>query len=366
MKLVVMHMGRKGAGPTYSWQMACALYKQGIKIVLILSSYVENKKYYIDHNPGFDIYFINTYSGKFSYLISVLLPKNIIRLAKIIKKENPDYIYIPMGDMWNPFVLPLISKYKIIYTIHDVNPHEGEKSVYKVIIHKISPKYKQRFIVLSEKSKKILLEKGIPSSDIEVIPHAAFTVYGTASSRRTQENRSFKILFFGRIIKYKGLEVLLNALKDIPNDLDISLRIAGSGDLTPYQDLLKYNERKIELFHQWISDEDVAKYFKDVDVVVLPYTDASQSGVIPLAYAFSNPVIVTDVGSLAEQVVDGITGFVINPNDAKSLAHKIIWMYENRSITNRMGKEAYSYMIEHLTWEASANKLINFINSDNT
>jgi glycosyltransferase involved in cell wall biosynthesis len=94
----------------------------------------------------------------------------------------------------------------------------------------------------------------------------------------------------------------------------------------------------------------VADLFQRASVVVLPYTDASQSGVVPLAYAFGKPVVVTDVGSLPEVVDDAETGYIVPPKDPTRLGDAIIDLLKNKEKRKTMGEKAYRKGEEELSW----------------
>ncbi len=108
----------------------------------------------------------------------------------------------------------------------------------------------------------------------------------------------------------------------------------------------------------------MASFVRQTSVVVLPYTHATQSGVIPLAYAFAKPVVATNVGCLDEQVIDGKTGILVPSHDPIALANALIKILNNKIEIKKMGIYAHKYMQENLTWEASAKQLVNFISKN--
>jgi glycosyltransferase involved in cell wall biosynthesis len=102
----------------------------------------------------------------------------------------------------------------------------------------------------------------------------------------------------------------------------------------------------------------VTKLFQEASLVVLPYIDGSQSGVIPMAYAFSKPVVTTNVGSLPENVDDGITGYIVPPRDSQKLAEAIIDLLINSEKRKKMGMNAFKKTQEELAWKNIATKTL--------
>lgn len=357
MKIVLLHLGRKGAGPVFSIEMAKALTLEGHQVVSLISYYIENKGQW--ETSGLKVIYVKTYNSKFQFIISLFCFKRFYKIIRTIYYEKPDAIYSPMGHIWDIFLMPLLNKYTRIKTIHDVELHEGENSLLRRFITRFRYQSAEGYVVLSSNYVSDLISRNIPIRSIAVIPHAGFDYY-----LNNDVNIEYKnvILFFGRIIKYKGLDILLDAMKIIrQTDHSIRLRIVGSGNISVYKKEIDELGAIIELYNSWIDDNEVASFIYDVFMVVLPYTHASQSGVIPLAYSFSKPVISTNVGCLTEQVIEGKTGYIIQPNSSRVLADKILYMINHRNESIRMGMYANEYARKELTWKSSAKKLIDFI-----
>ena len=116
-------------------------------------------------------------------------------------------------------------------------------------------------------------------------------------------------------------------------------------------------EDNFEILNTYIPDDQVAHLFERAAVIVLPYTDASQSGVIPVAYSFKKPVIASSVGSLPEVVDDGKTGFIIPPHNSERLAESAIILLSDEKLRKEMGENAYKKMKQELSWDRNANIL---------
>lgn len=262
-----------------------------------------------------------------------------------------------MGHFWEKFIVPFCKCKYSVRTIHDVVLHKGEDSYMHRFLNSLFSYKAYKYVILSDIFKEDLKKKGIDEKNIIVIPHAVFKGYAPINMQNdyTQYNR---FLFFGRIIKYKGIEVLLNSMQIVLGKcFNAQLVIAGSGDVTPYEDLMDKYRDNLDLHLGWIDDSQVADFFKDIDFVVLPYIHASQSGVIPLSYAFGKPVIATKIGGIPEQVEDGKTGILISPNSEVELGNAIARLLSNPDVLVKMKSNCYDYAL-HNTWDTSAQKLI--------
>jgi glycosyltransferase involved in cell wall biosynthesis len=173
------------------------------------------------------------------------------------------------------------------------------------------------------------------------------------------EEELHTIMYFGRIWGYKGIRYLIEAEPMISEKIpDLKIIIAGTGeDFQKYRDMMVNKDRFI-VHNEFISHKMVAELFQKAGLIVLPYTDGSQSGVIPQAYAFKKPVVVTDVGSLPEAVEHGKTGYIVPPKDPEKLADAIIDLLTDNEKRKRMGERANKKTQEELAWKNIASNTI--------
>ena len=139
------------------------------------------------------------------------------------------------------------------------------------------------------------------------------------------DSNKINFLFFGLIRDYKGLDILLKAINNLDSKINSDINIIIAGEF--YDKISKYNNicksTNIYLFDQYIPDDEVNMYFSASDYVVLPYKTASQSGIIPMAYHFNLPVIISDLSSLLHNIIVNKTGFVFKNKDYKDLSDLI-------------------------------------------
>lgn len=345
MKIVILTLAPKGGMVHYGIQLANALVNKA-EVTYITSDTIDVNQI----NSKIDVKLLKlpvkkSYSGIFNFL----------KIIKIIKETNPDIIHFTVGHPWIVCINPFIRQYLTFMTFHDPIVHKGEKNIFNMLnnwIHKKSVKY---LFVHGSKLRNQLIKQGYDESFIFTIKHgdySFFTKYGK------NVEKECAILFFGRILDYKGLEYLLQAVPKIKTEIeDIKIIIAGNGPMAKYE---KYFSEDIdyEIINKYIPDENVASYFQRASVVVLPYTEGTQTGIIPIAYAFKKPVVVTNVGSIPEVVEDGVTGFIVPPKDSDALADAIVKILKDDDLRRRMGENAYRKMKDELSWEKIAEKTI--------
>jgi glycosyltransferase involved in cell wall biosynthesis len=257
----------------------------------------------------------------------------LFRLALLIKHLRPDVVhFLSEGVTWLCFLPSLLpKKYAIVTTMHDVTYHLGDHASQRV------PRwFANRLIARSDRvlvhgdnlRRDAVRQYPEFASKISTIPHITLSRYFDISVRNNMSRRNdpiVNVLFFGRIYAYKGLDVLINSIPEVLERFrDVRVIIAGAGeDFTKYKSMI-LNPDVFEIRNRHIPDDEVAQLFNDADMVVLPYVEASQSGVLAIANAFGKPVIVTDVGELASTVEGEKTGIVIPAGDERALAEAIL------------------------------------------
>lgn len=362
MKILLIHLAGGGGGiELYTSQVANSLSKTNNDVALLIGRYVFNENYY--KNSEVKIIQINSQKNYIKMFIKLVNPLTYYKLLDIVNREKPDVIHLALEDLISGILFCLLKLKlngpKLVLTEHDPIFHSGEQVL--VRIHVSISKFLLRrtvdkIIVHGSNLKEILIQKGVPEQKIEIIPHGEFSYYTKWLSEK-QESRN-TILFFGRIQDYKGLDSLIEAVPLItPYIPDLKVIIAGEGNFEKYKSMI-LDEKHFEIHNRYILDEEVADFFQRANVIVLPYKDGTQSGIIPIAYSFKKPVIVTDVGSIGEVVENGVTGFIIPPKDVESLAKAVVQILQNDENRIKMGKCAYSKIQKELSWVDAAKRTV--------
>ena len=278
---------------------------------------------------------------KIKTLINSVNPFNWINVARKINAENPDYVII---RYWLPFMAPCLgtiarllnNKIKILAITDNVIPHE--KRIGDTLLTRYFVKGCDAFLSLSD-SVLDDLSKFTNTTYKKFIPHPIYNVFGDKITKaKALENLGLNsedkhLLFFGFVRKYKGLDLMLKAMGDSRiKAMGIKLIIAGEfyDDKTEYTDLISDLgiAKNIIMKSDFIPVNKVKDYFCATDMITQTYRTATQSGVTQIAYSFNRPMLVTDVGGLAEIVPHNKVGYVTSQNPTE-IADAIIDFYTN-------------------------------------
>jgi len=259
-------------------------------------------------------------------------------IVRRIRGYNPDLIHLQQGHLWFNLALPLLRRYPLVVTIHDPRHHVGDREARKTpqMAMDLAHRRADQVIVHGGVLKQAVVDRlGIPEARVQVIPMMAV---GDGGAQADVQEDGNLVLFFGRIWEYKGLEYLIRAEPLIAAEVpEARIMIAGRGeDLRHYRAMMVHPERFV-VRNEYVPDDQVAELFRRASVVVLPYSEATQSGIIPMAYAYGRPVVATKVGALPELVEDGRTGYLVPPRDERALAEAIVRLLRDKGLRERLG-----------------------------
>lgn len=350
-KVLIVSLYHEGSCPKFTKELYIGLSEHCIVNILIPSN-MENlnelkklagieKIGLIDLKKGKNV--IISKIKKYTNILKFFAFKN--KKAKEIIKQDYDVVFYTFFHGWNNILLKQINSNTNILFLHDPIPHSGESK------NRFAKQYNQvrkmdKIIVLSQKfilqTSKIY---NIDKSKIIYTPHFLLK-YNDFSKEHTNYHieKPINFLFFGRIEKYKGVNVLLDAYKMVEDKhYNATLRIYGSGEFNEYKSKASLLST-LFIENRYIDEKEIPNIFlKTNTVVVLPYIDATQSGVIAIAYEFGCPIIATNTGGLLEQLDNGKIGYYCKPNDVNSLFLAFEFFINNPTTLIEQSHKVYEY-----------------------
>jgi len=282
------------------------------------------------------------------FWIDTLNPLSWQRVVSSIKKSNIDTVIIPA---WTFFVAPCLgwisralkrSNIHVVSIVHNAFDHEAGYVKNALMKYQL---LNSTSFVCHNQSLACDIKQVVEDPKINVSPHPIFDQYPQAVGELKKRART-ELLFFGIIRDYKGLDILLEALGQLPADLDYHLSIVGEcwGDINQYK---KFTQElgltdKVEFVVRYVSDQEAAEYFHRADAVVLPYRSMTGTGVIPLAYHYKKPVIATNLPAFHEVIEQEKTGVIASGLSASSVAESLI-RFTNECNADEMSEHIVGY-----------------------
>jgi starch synthase len=273
-------------------------------------------------------------------------------LFQSVAEVRPGVVHQLAWNPWFNLALPLFPRVPLVATIHDASRHPGDRPI---PLHSWQWRRATRVIVHAKAIRQQMVTKhGLDAGRINVIPHGSLSFYRTWAEDEVAEQEDL-VLFFGRISEYKGLHYLIEAEPLISAQVPgVRIVIAGEGEpFDRYERMMVHRDRFI-VHNYRIPDEQVASLFQQASVVVLPYLEASQSGVAAVACAFGKPVVATAVGGIPEMIEDGRTGCLVPPRDPARLAEAVVSLLKNPELRREMGRRALDKADTDLSWSGIA------------
>ena len=268
--------------------------------------------------------------------------RNLLFLPKLLWKIlrfRPDLIHFSNEkNVWLNFILPLL-RAPVVTTVHDVFYHPGDDgpgSVPQWLTHLFIRQSDASIVHSTELAEQAIKHLPVTKHSVYVLPHLALSRYRDFASQRVLQRSEVsrpQVLFFGRLRRYKGLDIFIDAAKAVVEEIPTArFVIAGRSDSDTAQALAAATSQFFDVRDRFISDEEAAQLFTDADLLVLPYIEASQSGVLAVACTFDLPVVASDVGALGAMVVESGMGIVVPPHDSATLAKAITRIIQDQEL----------------------------------
>ncbi|MEW8979821.1 MAG: glycosyltransferase family 4 protein [Symbiobacterium sp.] len=297
-------------------------------------------------------------------ILNPLPPRSLAAVADIrtfcllcgsLRKGNYDIIHFTCAHPWNVPLSYFLDRKRIVLTLHDPEPHPGEGITSRIVAvyNALIVRRVGRLVVHGKVWKQLLESRGLH--------HVS---YAPLASTQVQSPSPYPIdgpiLFFGRIMPYKGLDIFVDSLEIVMREEPtVHAVIAGEGRIPEkVASKLAHLAPRVTVLNRRISEDEKDQLFRVTRFVVLPYRQATQSGVIPDAYAHGRPVLATTVGALPEAVVDGQTGFLVPPDEPEALASKMRLLLEHPELAQKMGNSAREFFERELSPQRMVQSLV--------
>jgi D-inositol-3-phosphate glycosyltransferase len=366
----------------YAFGLAMALAVEGVYLDIIGSDDIDSPE--LHTNPN--LRFLNLRGDqKNSADFLDKLAKLLFYYAKLVRyaaHSNPKILHILWNNKFELFDRTALMLYyklcgkKIALTAHNVNQarRDEKDSVLNRLTLRIQYHLADHIFVHTQKMKEELVtDFDIDETDVTIIRHPINDAFpdtplttGEAKQKLGLRDDEKAILFFGRIRPYKGIERLLEAYQRIAKPGSVYRLILAGEPKKGSEEYLREVQQAIGRIDgngrivsriEFIPDEDMELYLKAADVLVLPYKEIFQSGVLFLAYNFGLPVVAADVGSFREEIIEGKTGLLCKPGDVEDLANTIEKYFASDLYLNLKSRrqEIRDYARAVHSWEAVAN-----------
>lgn len=363
LRILIWHWGRRGGGPRYSLELARVLSKRDdMDIHLSLSRQSEMYANF-SRIPVAGRFDVDTYESALEFgLRSVQLPFLRRRFERYIQEQKINVVFCTMDHLWNVFMTGVIRDSSAVYllTVHDATRHPGEDQGWRRWMLRRDIDASDAALVLTRSVGESLQDKYLyPANRIFLSAHGYFgDGNAEVEPRKLPTDRPPRLLFFGRILEYKGFELILEALPLLRREFPtLQLEVWGTGDIAPYRAALDaLGDVRVE--NRWIEEAEIPNIFATTDLSVLPYREASQSGVVATAFAVGMPCITTPIPGLCEQVNDGVTGVISSGFSPVEYAEAVAKVLRDPVLYTRLSQNCIAATKTTLSWETIGQSVV--------
>lgn len=365
LNVLIWHWGRRGGGPRYTLELARVLAaRSDIDVFLSLSRQSEMYAAF-DDIPVAGRFDIDTYESISLFVLrSAQLPWLRQRFRRYLIQNSIDVVFCTMDHLWDVFMTGAIHDAGALYllTVHDATRHPGEDQGWRRWLLSRDIAASDGALVLTPSVQKSLITNYRYPPERTFLSALGQFGYGAREQpRELPSERPVRLLFFGRILAYKGLDILLEALPLLQAEFPkLGLEIWGGGDLTPYGALLQATA-EVRIENRWIEEDEIAEIFENTDLAVLPYREASQSAVVATAFAAGMPCVATPIQGLCEQITDDETGVIAASISAVDFANAVGRVLRDPALYRHLSAGCLRTSGAELSWDTIGNSVADAI-----
>ena len=363
LKVLMLESGGWGGIHYYAHALGNGLAEQPVELALLT-----NEQYELEAQP---IRF---------RLLRLLRPENylltLFKIARLLRRERPDILHVQslISQRKDLLLLHLCRALgvRLVLTVHNILPHEVrrfERGLYFRYYRTVDG-----LILHSERNRRRLLEllPGLDPGRVYHIPHGNYAHFGELELEQREARvrlglpvEGRMVLFFGAIRPYKGLDLFLRLVKPVRAARpEAFFAVAGNvlrGEQDDYEKQiarLGLGEEDLQARFAYLTNEEAIAYVCAADLVVLPYREIYQSGVLLFAFSFGRPVLATRVGSFPETVQEGENGWLVEPEDVAGMEGELIRILGDTDGLRQAGRRARRIAAEEYGWGGIAERTV--------
>lgn len=350
---IIEPVGGHGGMDYYDYGLALGLGNDNVKVNLFTCNSTKERFY----SNVTTIYSFGNIWKKGLLLKSILYIIGHIKAFVYINKYEEKIVHLHFFTFRSIDLLVLILgklfSNKIVITVHDVNSfHKKANNFVESLCYKLC----DGVIVHNNASFSEIKNTEALKKPISIIPHGNYLPF-IDSHPKELNSKYFTFLFFGQIKKVKGLDILLHAISILKDNTSIPFKLVIAGkawksDLEEYENLIDfYGIREfVDTNFYYIPDDQVAKFYSKADVVILPYREIYQSGVLLLTMSYGTPLLCSDLKPFMEFINHGDTGLVFKDGDAFDLSDKLLKIVNQEYNLSNISKNANQLISHHFDW----------------
>ncbi len=343
LRIAFIYLGRRGALARFTLDLAqTALADPALAPSIIVSR--SNELFPAFARLGAAVTPVPTFARGVGVLLRAYrLPLLIVRLRELFAANRTQVAVVLLSHMWNPIIAPFIraSGRKYVVVVHDALRHPGDPTAFVSRWISRDAAGADLIVTLSASvTNSLRRQAAFANKPIATLFLPTFGADDIATRNTWNGIRPLRLLFFGRILPYKGLPLFAEALGIlVDRGVKVEASIVGEGFIPP--NLIKrFGELGVNVRNEWLADIAIAAVFAVHDVVVLSHIEASQSGVASVAQAYGLPIVATPVGGLPEQVQNYTDGLISAAATAEALGDAIATLAVDPALYDRLARGA--------------------------